>query len=251
MSNTTLSTHILPSLLQKWKRFTYFILPATCFLCHRPSRRAVDLCLDCELDLPVLEAGCPRCKQALPLAQSGVCGACLKQPPLYDDCHVFWEYQTPMDYLIKQLKFNRRLCAARIIGELMISRLSQVYEAEAWPECIIPIPLHRERLQQRGFNQSLVIAKHLSKAFAIPIDNEICIRHRPTDSQTALAAKFRLRNVNKAFSLRGAVPYQHIAIFDDVITTGSTIHAMCRLFRPTVKKIDIWCSARTSKLGLS
>jgi len=232
-------------MLHQIKRLINFLFPATCFLCQEPAHRALDLCHACEQDLPSITIACQRCRQPVAASQQTLCGRCLTEPPPYHACYVFWDYQTPMNYLIKQLKFSGQLCVARLLGELLAAKLRVAYANKPLPECLIPVPLHTSRLRQRGFNQALVIAKTISRALAIPLDYQSCTRHRATTTQSELPAKNRLQNVKNAFSLNKPISYRHIALVDDVITTGHTLAEFSKLLQPYVQQIDIWCCART------
>ncbi len=114
------------------------------------------------------------------------------------------------------------------------------------PELIIPVPLHNERLRQRGFNQALELARVLSRQLDIPIDQKSCIRCRPTDTQSRLEKSERSKNMRGAFTIRGAIKSNHIALVDDVVTTGSTVSEITKLLKQHgVKRVDIWAVART------
>ncbi len=118
-------------------------------------------------------------------------------------------------------------------------------ETSELPECIIPVPLHHNRYRQRGFNQSIEIARHLSRQLSIPLDLSSCIRNRDTTHQTDLPAKQRRKNMRQAFSVLNPMPYQHVAIVDDVMTTGATASALAAaLKKHGVNRVDVWVCAR-------
>jgi ComF family protein len=113
------------------------------------------------------------------------------------------------------------------------------------PDCLIPVPLHKTRYWQRGFNQSLEIARVVAKQRNIALRYDICQRHRATQQQTQLTAKQRRSNVKNAFALIRPVPFQHIVLIDDVMTTGSTVNELARLFKQAgVPRVDVWVCAR-------
>jgi ComF family protein len=148
--------------------------------------------------------------------------------------------------LITQLKFSNKLIYAKILAELFINHLS--YLNEPLPQCIIPVPLHRSRLRERGFNQALELAKPIAKRLAIPLDFKSCTRVIATKAQSQILASERKKNIKNAFVIKQNFQYQHVAIVDDVMTTGSTVAELSKTLRKHgVKQIDIWCMARTSK----
>ena len=113
------------------------------------------------------------------------------------------------------------------------------------PEVIIPVPLHSSRYRERGFNQSLEIARILSRRLVIPLDYRSCSRIHATQAQTQLDAKERARNLKKAFAITKPLPYTHVAILDDVVTTGATVNELAKMLRQAgVKRIDVWACAR-------
>lgn len=122
------------------------------------------------------------------------------------------------------------------------------------PQIIIPIPLHPRRLRQRGFNQALEIAKPIAKKFHVPLDTAHCQRVRYTEAQTQIPAEHRGSNVKNAFVVDKKFfcgensNISHVAIMDDVVTTGHTVNELSRALRKAgVKTIDVWCCARTRK----
>lgn len=115
-----------------------------------------------------------------------------------------------------------------------------------FPPLILPIPLHKKRLQQRGFNQALEIAKIIAKSQAIQLDRHSIIRKKATHPQAQLSAAKRNQNIKNAFALRHKINYDHIILFDDIITTGGTVSECYRILKKSgVKQIDIWCVAKS------
>jgi ComF family protein len=140
------------------------------------------------------------------------------------------------------LKFNAQYKNARLLGLLLAEGLRQTPQL---PDCLIPVPLHKARYRERGFNQSIEIARTAGKALQIPVDVHSCIRHRDTPHQTQLTAKQRRKNMKNAFSIRQAIPARHIAIIDDVMTTGSTVHELAAVLKKAgVARVDVWVCAR-------
>jgi predicted amidophosphoribosyltransferase len=107
--------------------------------------------------------------------------------------------------------------------------------------------MHRTRLRQRGYNQALEVAREVSKALRVPVDYKCCRRTRNTVPQTSLQGKLRQKNLRGAFDVRGELP-GHVAIVDDVVTTGATVRELARVMRwAGVERIEVWACARAGK----
>ena len=219
--------------------------PATCILCGAPGEKDRDLCRGCHQDLPHNHHPCRHCALPLPDAAppGSVCGECQKRPPLFDRCHAALAYEYPADHLISGLKFHGRLSYGRLMADLLGRHLQQ--GNSGLPGLIIPVPLHPSRLRERGFNQALELARPLSRLFEIPIDSTSCIRSRATEPQSGLDKKARRRNIRGAFEVRENLETRHVALVDDVVTTGSTVNELARLLRRHgVEQITVWAVAR-------
>lgn len=113
------------------------------------------------------------------------------------------------------------------------------------PEAIIPVPLHPQRYRERRFNQCIEIGLTLAKQLQLPLLVNHCIRHRNTPHQTELSKTQRLKNMRNAFSLVQPIPAKHVAILDDVMTTGSTLHELAAVLKKSgVRRVDAWVCAR-------
>ena len=109
----------------------------------------------------------------------------------------------------------------------------------------MPIPLHKTRYRQRGFNQSIEIARTVACELKLPVDLSSCQRYRNTPHQTSLPAKQRRKNLKNAFSLMKPIQVKHIAIIDDVMTTGSTVDELAALLKKAgASRVDVWACAR-------
>lgn len=166
-----------------------------------------------------------------------ICGDCLKSPPDFDATFVVSDYAPPIDQLIISLKFSGNLSVARILAEqLSQSVLSQLNASAALPDLLIPVPLASKRLAERGFNQSLEIAKPFSRALNIPLSRHLICRTRETLAQSLLPLKNRDKNMRRAFSIpipsdRRKIQHKHIGIIDDVMTSGATLHELSALLK--------------------
>ncbi|MDD1611111.1 MAG: ComF family protein, partial [Methylococcaceae bacterium] len=145
---------------------------------------------------------------------------------------------------IAGLKFSANYKNARLLGVLLAEGLTQNSHL---PDCIMPVPLHKARYRERGFNQSIEIARAAGKALQIPVDVYSCIRHRDTPHQTQLTAKQRRSNMKNAFSIIKPITARHIAIVDDVMTTGSTVHELAVVLKKAgAARVDVWICARAN-----
>jgi len=219
-----------------------FLLPQVCVVCK--AKAESNLCVRCRTKLPRINYGCTCCGREL--SQNAlICGECLKHPPPFTHTIAPFFYAPPIDQLIIALKFHGHLLNAKLLGELLAEHLSTYYRNHPKPELIIPVPLHRTRLQERGFNQALEIAKPIAKKLNLPLERYHCKRIKNTAAQTSLTAEERHANVKKAFLIAGKIP-AHIAVIDDVVTTGSTIVEFCKALRCSgAITIDVWCCAKS------
>lgn len=224
------------------------IRSGTCLLCEEPTYRRLDLCKTCEVELPYLTHACVQCALPLPPQnEDKYCGVCLQAPLEAYQVFSTFIYSLPIDRLIMELKFKHRLTAAAVLGQLMVTRIEQIYQVRTYPEVIIPIPLHSGRLRERGFNQALELARPISRALSIPLDYRRCFRVKQTAAQTGLSAKERAKNVKHAFTVQKPFSFDHVCLIDDVCTTGHTAMALAKvLFQSGVKTVDVWCCARAS-----
>lgn len=224
------------NIIQDW------LYPPTCLLCQDRGTTGRDLCRRCADALPFHRSGCPRCGLALAPPFAGYCGRCLRHPPAFDATFALFRYEEPARYLIHALKFRSHYPCARLLGQLMAEALASLPEK---PEGLIPVPLHPQRYRERGFNQAAEIARSISRQLHIPIELDSCARSRATPPQTELSAKERGRNVRNAFRVVTIPRASHVAIVDDVVTTGSTVNELAKVLRAAgVDRIDVWTCAR-------
>ena len=218
--------------------------PAHCLACAEavaPGGR--DLCPACMLGLPWNRCACLRCGLPLPLA-AVACGHCQRRPPPLIETHAVFRYETPLDRLLPRLKFHEDLAAGRLCADLMAEALA----GAARPDALIPLPLHRRRLRARGFDQTLELARPLARTLALPLRDDLLSRVRETAPQSRLDAAARRRNLRGAFAVRPGIALPaHVALIDDVMTTGATLHAAAdALLRAGVARVDAWVCARVA-----
>lgn len=200
------------------KHLNYGIFPPVCRLCGNPGVPDWDLCLYCHRDLPDRPA-----------------------PKLFGEGLVLagFDYHDPIDGLIRHFKFHGQLDAGHLLARLC----EPVFE-DSRPMALLPIPLHVRRLRQRGFNQSLELARYWGRRRALPALSGALLRQRETAVQSSLSATERESNVRGAFQVKKSLP-AHVALVDDVFTTGATCGAARDvLLAAGVQRVDVWCLAR-------
>lgn len=149
-------------------------------------------------------------------------------------------YVWPFSDMISRMKFQHSLSDAKALAQLFIQRV--VSGCRDVPDLIIPVPLHSRRFVARQYNQSAVIARYLARHLHCDLGTNLITRVRNTQPQTALSGASRRKNLASAFQLRHTPDVRHLVLFDDVITTGSTLNALYRLLRKHCPhtRIQVW-----------
>ena len=234
--------YILPqSLKHTLKRFSQILLPSSCLLCGADSDTRL-LCAACYADLPLApQPHCPQCGDRTTHGERR--GACLTDPPAFTRTFAIFSYEFPVDRIIHAFKYGHQLAIADWASEIFVQALA----GEPY-DLIIPLPLHPDRLRQRGFNQSAEIARRLGKKLRLPLDCHSLIRTRATAPQAELALKERTRNVRGAFECQRDLNGQRLLLIDDVMTTGATLREAARILKlHGAAQIDIAVIARALK----
>ena len=232
---------------------TWRLLPVDCLLCGRSGRHACNLCPDCIADLPIIDTACPGCGLTVPgVAVGALCGRCLATPPAFDFCRGLFDYRTPVSSLITGLKYHARLDHGLALATLLADAFTAFYGDGGRPQLIIPVPLHRQRLRERGFNQAQEIARIVAARSGVPLASACVERIRNTAPQTEQASlRARQTNLGRAFQVRQ--PWRlgnvtHITLIDDVVTSMATANALSRCLRAQdIRRIDVWCLARANR----
>jgi len=214
------------------------LAPPVCALCGADGQLldepwGLDLCSSCE----------------------AACAAAPAETLPFDAVFCPYRYQHPVDLMITRLKFQHELVFGRVLG----MQLARAWHAEgrAAPECIVPMPLHRDRYRERGFCQTTEIARHLAPRLrgtsgrSPPIRTDLLQRLRATRAQSGLDAGERAMNLKDAFAMPATCrPPRHVALLDDVMTTGHTALAAARVLKSAgVARVEIWCCARALRAG--
>lgn len=222
-------------------RASRILLAPRCLACGEPGHAGLDLCPDCCAQLPWNQSACRQC--ALPLRDGdGHCGACRLSPPPYARAFCALRYAFPVDRLLPRFKFHGDLAAGELLATLMQWPLDPV----GLPQALLPVPLHRDRLRTRGYDQALELARALGRGTGVPVRCGHLLRVRATRAQTELGAAERRDNLRGAFALRDPARLPaHVALVDDVMTTGATLAECARLLRAAgVARVDAWAIAR-------
>ena len=220
-------------------RLVNAILPERCCLCLQ--RDSAGFCHQCQQLLPWIRSCCQHCGITMTIA--GICGQCQNKRRGYDQLTIPFSYQHPVSSQIHQLKYHGQLSLVPALAKMLAMQV--ITSGSPLPRVLIPVPLHRKRLRDRGFNQAELIAKYTGKLLSIPVDYQLVSRTRNTVSQTELSASARRKNMQDAFTVSNPGRYDAVAVIDDVITSGATMDAVCTaLRRHNFNHISAWAIAR-------
>lgn len=234
---------ILPQALEQFlgqlgQRISCHFLPGSCLLCGTDSAQAL-LCPDCHAELPILsEACCPQCAE--PCTDGERCAACRKEAPFFDATIAHFCYEFPVDRIIQALKYGHQLAIAPWLGELLAG-----HAGLHGHDLLLALPLHPQRLQERGFNQSIEIARRISRHTGQRLHLDILKRLRATPPQAELSFKARQANVRGAFECLADLNGQAVLLIDDVMTTGATLNECARVLKlHGARKVTVAVAAR-------
>lgn len=215
------------------------LVPRRCPVCA--ARASHGFCTDCRQLLPWIMAGCEIC--GAELYEVGVCGSCQARRPYYDHAVIPFKYRAPVSDQIQTLKYHQQLRHAGALGTMICRRVWK--DPCPAPDVLIPVPLHPRRLRQRGFNQALEIARRIGGELGVEVSHSLLARIRNTVPQVGLGKIERRRNVNGAFKAPRPLRHTHVALVDDVVTSGSTINAAARaLKRAGAETVSVWAAAK-------
>lgn len=220
--------------------FRQFTLDQPCVLCGSMNRHGL-WCEACEHALPRLhEPLCRIC--AAPVPQGDLCGHCISHPPVFTRTTAVYAYTFPVNKLIQQLKYGDQLALADALSGQLAKRIDR----ENLPDRIVAMPLHPDKLRQRGYNQALLLARNLARELDIELLTHACHRVRNTPSQSTLPFKERGRNVRNAFVCDVDLSGKRVVLVDDVLTSGASLSALATAIRKQgASEIQTWVVART------
>lgn len=231
-----------------------FSLCHQCQLCGQllPARHPISLCRTCETELPWTAPGCPRCGLTSAVVRPGErqCTACTSNPPPYGHCRGVFEFVAPVDRMIRRFKDRGDLVAGYALARLLAEQLVRHHQdfPGPLPSALIPVPLNARRLRERGFNQSMVLARAVGRHSGITVRSAARLRGRPATDQRGLDRIARQTNMREAFApvpQAGLTLPGHVAIIDDVVTTGATASALARTLQSLgARHVEVWCLAR-------
>jgi len=232
------------------RKLSFLLIPGTCQLCTTPSNREFDLCIHCENALPLNEGACKLCALPHPCVTNNVeiCVECMLSRPPLDLVHAGFIFSPLIKTMLHRIKFNKGTLDSFLLSHLLAKQLALVYASQTLPQLILPVPLSLLRLMQRGYNQSAGIASQLGKELNIPVNYKLLKRTLHTKPQTQLNREARQAALTAAFKVSGKLPCKHIALVDDVMTTGATLHAqaLC-LYQAGAQSVHAWVLVRTPK----
>jgi ComF family protein len=211
-----------------------------CILCASATDLAHSLCHDCVESLPYApKLSCPQCGLE---SQGEICGSCLKNEPHYDFTHALFSYAYPIDAILQHYKYNNALYLSHTFGHLLAEKIINFDS-----DIMMAMPLHPTRIKTRGFNQSLEVAKIIAKQFNIQLDTTSCQRIKNTPPQASLALKERAQNMKGAFACNANFKGKHIALVDDVMTTGASLNELAKTLKLAgAAKVSCYILARTT-----
>ena len=207
------------------------------------------LCATCWTDVSWFgDRGCRSCGLPLEATDEESCGRCLASPPIIARTRAAMEYGDVAKALVMKLKYGRKVGAAATMATFLAPL------AEVTPETVmVPVPLHRSRLWWRGFNQSALIARELSRRLGVAHEVDLVSRTRRTKPLKGMNPKQRRREVGRAFEVRDRdrAEGRHVVLVDDVLTSGSTSEACAKvLLKAGAARVDLLCFARVVRPAL-
>jgi ComF family protein len=227
-----------------WSRINQ-LAGARCPLCHAV---ADGICKDCTKALPANLTPCPRC--ALPLPEGAdpktPCGQCQQHPPAYDLARVPLVYAPPVDTLIAGFKYRGRLALGRLLAGILAGHVEDLPTTQR-PDLLLPVPMHASGLRERGFNQASELARAIASRCDLAWSPDRLQRMVRGQHQQGLDRAGRRKNLRGAFACTAPLP-KHVAVIDDVVTTGATADEISRVLRQVgVERIEVWAVARTDR----
>ena len=212
------------------------IYPRRCPVCGDiASPRGKLACLYCKEKLKlVVEPKCKKCGKHVGFEEQEFCFDCVKKQHQYSYGISLWEYDSTMKKSISDFKYNSR----KEYADFYIDEFIKYYESEILimsPDILVPIPIHKSKLIDRGYNQAEILCNGLSNKLGVPTLANLLLRDKKTLPQKQLNDKERFKNLQKAFSFNVKAMEKYgksikkVLLVDDIYTTGSTIEACTRI----------------------
>lgn len=221
-------------------------LPGCCPVCQDWGDGR--LCAPCVDRFAAVVPRCHSCALALPAGQP-LCGECLREPPPFEHCVCLADYAFPWDRLITRFKFHQSPELALLLADTLAAAARQQHAP--LPQTFVPVPLSDLRLAERGYDQAWALARRLGHALGVPAEARLLQRRFDARHQVQLSRRERLANLRGAFAVPSAklarVQGRHLALVDDVMTTGATAQEAARtLLQAGAARVDLWIVARTA-----
>jgi ComF family protein len=214
-----------------------------CVLCLEEAGTGL-VCQNCERFLAEPRSRCPRC--AIPVADGGWCGGCLREPPRFDDIVTAFDYRFPVDRLVRRFKFSADLALGAYLGDALAAAVASV----ARPDVVVASPSSPARLRERGFDPALLLARRVRARLGLRLDAGSLAKMRHTPPQAGLDRGERQRNLRGAFTIRRSLAGLHVAVVDDVMTTGATLAELAGVLKEAgARRVSGWVAARTPEPG--
>jgi len=215
-----------------------------CVLCDsQASSQAI--CDDCLNDLPRPTNPCLCCAIDLPVTSKyQYCKDCITKPPHYKHTIAAFNYRFPISLIIPLIKHEQHKIHLQWLADYLATTIKQ-HPRYKLPQALIPVPISKLKRFKKGYNQTEILAKFLSNSLNIKIENQLVTKTKDTTAQAQLNAKERKKNLNAVFRVINN-NYKHLAIVDDVMTTGATAAEIAKALKATgVEQVDLWVLART------
>ncbi len=220
-----------------------WLIPKRCLQCDSTINERHVVCERCYPLLPFQHHCCKRCGQNYS-ANTDFCGHCLIKTPSFDRCFCPFKYESTIKELICDLKYRERPELAKSAAALLQAELLQ-HNIEM-PSVLIPVPMHRSRLRERGYNQASLIAKHLGKSMNIQMLSGAVVKSKKTAPQAQQSLVGRKKNLKGSFKINKNFTFKSVAIIDDVVTTGTTAEEIAKILKKNgVDCVQVWGIAHT------
>lgn len=239
-----ISKQLCPDWILDW------LAPKRCAGCNITVEKNELFCHDCTQTLPYYDDSCRACGQAYsqPISNHGAtathCGRCLNSPQPFDSVFCPFLYEKPLSAAIQKLKYAERPDFAALLARLFANEI--IASGIPLPECLISVPMHPARLEQRGYNQSALLCRHLGELLDIDIELHSLAKEKNAPPQVSLKLPARKTAIRGSFKAQKPLPYKSVAIVDDVFTTGATTAELTRvLLRNGVQQVQVWALTHT------
>jgi ComF family protein len=234
-----------------WRALIDFFFPPRCPFCgeNREEENPSGICSACWKQIRgVSPPRCPRCGLGFSsdVGEDHLCSDCLQGDGYFGKARALAHYEGLMPEVISRFKYRGESRLAKPLGDLAAGYEDPDFSIRDY-QLVIPVPLHPRRLRQRGFNQSLLLARRISRKYSLPLNFTSLRRTRPTVPQTELSAAERRKNIRGAFEVFNtrAVNEKTVLLIDDVFTTGATVEECAKvLTRAGADRVDVLTLAR-------